>query len=143
MDKENKKTILSILTSSGLLSKEQVNEVLSKENLIRSRILKSKESKSAVTRRGKAIYADISIIDIICSMDLKVDGNSSINVTEDAVMKDIAGHLGIPFLEIDPLKLDSDVTTKIISRPYALKYQLLPVALSGNTLTIATSNPFE
>jgi len=143
MDKENKKTILNILTSSGLLSKEQADEVLSKENLIRSRILKSNESKSTVSRRGKAALADISIIDIICSMDLKVDGNSNIYVTEDAVMKDIAGHLGIPFLEIDPLKLDSDVTTKIISRPYALKYQLLPVALSGNTLTIATSKPFE
>ena len=142
MDKENKKTILSILTSSGLLSKEQVDDVLSKENIIRSRILKSNESKSTVTRRGRAARADISIIDIISSMNLKVDGNSSTYVTEDAVMKDIAKHLGIPFLKIDPLKLDSDVITKIISRPYALKYQLLPVALSGNTLTIATSNPF-
>ena len=143
MDKENKKTILSILTSSGLLSKEQVDDVLSKENIIRSRILKSNESKSTVTRRGRAARADISIIDIISSMNLKLDGNSSTYVTEDDIMKDIAKHLDIPFLKIDPLKLDSDVTTKIISRPYALKYQLLPVALSGNMLTIATSNPFE
>ena len=143
MDKENKKTILNILTSSSLLSEEQEREVLSKENLIRSRILKSNESKSSGARRGRAAHADISIIDIICSMNLKVDGNSNAYVTEDAIMKAIAGHLGIPFLEIDPLKLDSDVTTKIISRPFALKHKLLPIALKGKTLTLATSNPFE
>jgi general secretion pathway protein E len=143
MDKDNKKTILTILVSSGLLLKEQAEEVLLKEKLIRSRILKSNESKSAVNRRGRFAYADISIVDIISSMNLKVGGNSNSYVTEDVIMKEIAGHLSLPFLEIDPLKLDSDVITRIISRPYALKHQLLPITLSGNTLTIATSNPFE
>jgi general secretion pathway protein E len=47
------------------------------------------------------------------------------------------------FLKIDPLKLDFDVVTQIISRPYALKNQLVPIALSDNTLTVATANPFE
>ena len=122
MDKENKKTILNILTSSGLLSKEQADDVLSKENIVRSRIIKSNESMSSAGRRGRAAHAEISIIDIISTMKLKVHGNSNAFVTEDAIMKDIAGHLGLPFLEIDPLKLDSDVTTKIISRPYAIKH---------------------
>ncbi|GBE03565.1 MAG TPA: type II/IV secretion system protein [Nitrospirae bacterium] len=143
MDKENKKTILNILTSSGLLSKEQSDEVLSKENLIRSRIIKSNELKGQVVRRGRAVHADISIIDVISLMNLPVDGKSNTYVTEEVVMKEIAGHLGIKFIKIDPLKLDSDVITKIISRPYALKHKLLPIALSGNHLTIATSNPFE
>ncbi|MFZ6017002.1 MAG: hypothetical protein ACOYU0_05230 [Nitrospirota bacterium] len=50
---------------------------------------------------------------------------------------------GIPFSKIDPLKLDSDVVTKIISRPYAFKHQLVPIELSNNTVTVATSNPFD
>jgi general secretion pathway protein E len=58
-------------------------------------------------------------------------------------MEEIARHLNLPFLKIDPLKIDSDAATKIVSRPYAIKHLLLPIKLSGNTLTVAMSNPFE
>ena len=57
-------------------------------------------------------------------------------------MKKIADYSGLSFLKIDPLKLDSDVVTGVIPRPYAIKHQLVPVRLEGNRLTVATSNPF-
>lgn len=140
MDEKTKKSILKILSSAGLLSKKQMEEILSKEDLLRAKLLKS---KGETIKRSRMIQSDISIVDIVDFMKLKMPGSDSLYITEEIVMKEIAGHLGIPFLKIDPLKLDSDVVTKIISRPYAVKHQLVPIKLSDNTLTVATSNPFE
>ncbi len=139
MIKKTTDSILNILSSTGLLSDEQLSEVQSKEGLFRARLLNSMSKNSPA---GMKRESDISIIDIIESMDLKANGNGT-QITEELMMKHIARHFEIPFLKIDPLKLDSDVVTKIISRPYAIRHQLVPINVSGNTLTIATSNPFQ
>lgn len=143
MDEKTKKAILKILSSAGLLSKKQIEDILSKEDLFHSRLLKSREPKGPPIRRGRLIQPDISIIDVIDSLKLKMPGSETIYITEEIIMEEVAKHFGLPFVKIDPLKLDSDVATKIISRPYAVKHQLVPIKLSGNTLTVATSNPFE
>ncbi len=140
MDEKTKKSIFKILSSSGLLSEKQIEDILSKENLLRARLLKS---KGKTIKRSRIIQPDISIVDVIDSLKLKIPGSEAAYLSEEIIMKEIAKHFGIPFLKIDPLKLDSDVATRIISRPYAIKHQLMPLKLSDNTLTIATSNPFE
>lgn len=140
MDEKTKKSIFKILSSSGLLSEKQIEDILSKENLLRARLLKS---KGKTIKRSRVIQPDISIVDVIDSLKLKIPGSEAAYLSEEIIMKEIAKHFGIPFLKIDPLKLDSDVATRIISRPYAIKHQLMPLKLSDNTLTIATSNPFE
>jgi general secretion pathway protein E len=140
MDEKTKKQILKFLLSAGIITKKQFEEILSKENLFRGRLLKSKGTS---LRRGRIIHHDISIIDIIASMNLKSSDSESEYISEEVIMKEIARNLDLPYMKIDPLKLDSDVVTKIISRPYAIKHQIVPIKLSGNNLTIATSNPFE
>lgn len=142
MSDKTKDSILNILLKSGLLSQGQVDDILSKENMFRLRLIKSRESKgTAVASRIKR-KTDISFIDIIESMNLAVNGNGQI-INEETIMKEIAKHFDISYLKIDPVKLDADVVTKIISRPYAIRYQLVPIKVEGNALTIATSNPFE
>jgi len=134
-------TILKILSSEGLLSKEQVDSILLKEDVLRARLQRSKEG---TIKRGKGrVGPNIYIIDIIDSLKFRLPGKEDSYLTEEVIMEAIARHLHLPFLRIDPLKLDSDVVTKIISRPYALKHMLVPIDLSENTLTVATSNPFD
>ena len=85
----------------------------------------------------------VSLVDIIASLKLSSPQSKNSVLTEDVIMETVARHLDIPFLKIDPLDLDSDVVTQTISRPYAVRNQLVPIALSNNTLTVATANPFE
>ena len=139
MDEKIKKAILQILSSAGLLSEEQINNILLKEEVYRGRLLKTKVG----TRRGKPIQSDISVIDIIDSLKIEMPGQKDKFLTEEIVTREIARHLNLPFLKIDPLELDSDVVTKFIPRPYAIKHQMVAVRQSGNTLTISTSDPFE
>lgn len=140
MDNKTRQAIVQILSSSGLLSEEQVKTVLSKEEIYRARLQKA---RGAPIRRGRAASHEISLIDIIDSLQLKSPGKMESVLTEEVMMKAIAGHLGLPFVKIDPLSLDSEVATKIIPRLYALKHQLVAVRREGNVLTVATSNPFD
>jgi general secretion pathway protein E len=140
MDNKTKKTVFEILTSAGILSDIQVKEILSKETIQHARLLKSKGENM---KRSRVVQADISIIDIIDSLRVKSTNNKNAYITEEIILKEISRHLGLSFVKIDPLKLDSDIVTKNISRPYAIKHQIVPISLRDNTLTLATCNPFE
>jgi len=140
MDKTVKKEILKILVAENLIARKQAEEIWSREDVFRSRLVKSR----GVTRKPmRLMQQEISLIDIIDSLQLKLPDNDSALLTEELIMKAIAKRLNLPYLKIDPLKLDSDVVTRIISKPYAIKHQLAPIKLAGNILTIATSNPFD
>jgi general secretion pathway protein E len=54
----------------------------------------------------------------------------------------LAGKLGVRYLHIDPLKIDLASVTQSMSNAYAERYRILPVAVTRDTLTVATSEPF-
>lgn len=140
MKEETKKKVIDIFLDAGLLTNKQAKDIQLKETLFYTRLLKSRGK--SISRKGGA-DTDISIIDIIDSLHLTIPGSDSDPLTEEVMMKAVARHLEIPFVKIDPLKLDSDIVTKVISRPYAIKYQFVPISISDNMLTLATANPFE
>jgi general secretion pathway protein E len=140
MKEKNKESLLEILSAAGLLNEEQIQMIQSKETLQRSKILKSKTPN---LRHNIAEQSVISIIDVIESLKLTSPKTGNKAITSDIIMETVARHLDMPFMKIDPLKLDADVVTRIISRPYAIRNQIVPIELSDNTLTVATANPFE
>ncbi len=140
MQDKGKERIYEILVSEGLLTWDHVRLIKSKEGTQRARILKAKSSDI----RYKSIQRSfITIIDIIESLQIPSSLHGKKALTAEVLLEAIARHLGIPFVKIDPLKLDSDVVTKIISKPYAIRHQIVPVAFSDGTLTVATSNPLD
>src|SRR6185369_3261326 len=54
----------------------------------------------------------------------------------------LAGRLKLPYYHIDPLKIDLKGVTEVMSAEYAQRRGILPVAVSGREVTIATSEPF-
>ena len=84
----------------------------------------------------------VSLVDIIESLKISSpkDGYA---ITADVIMATVAKHLHLPFIKIDPLKLNYEIVTRIMSRPYAIKHQVVPIALSDNTLTVASADPFD
>ena len=54
----------------------------------------------------------------------------------------LAGKLGVPYLHIDPLKIDLSAVTATMTNAYADRYRILPVAVDRMTLTVATGEPF-
>ncbi len=48
----------------------------------------------------------------------------------------------LPYLRIDPLKIDVAAVTGVIKQAYATRFKILPVAVSGDKVTVATAEPY-
>lgn len=55
----------------------------------------------------------------------------------------LAEKAALPYLKIDPMKIDAAVVTQAVSHAYAQRHRILPVAVDGNAVTFATAEPFE
>jgi len=53
----------------------------------------------------------------------------------------LAFNTSLPYLRIDPLKVDVGLVTETMSSAYATRYKILPVEVDENSLTIATAEP--
>ncbi len=55
----------------------------------------------------------------------------------------LAGRAKLPYLKIDPMKIDVPAVTQVVSHAYAQRYRILPVAVSEMQIVFATSEPFD
>ena len=63
-------------------------------------------------------------------------------LTLDALTEWLATRVGLPFMRIDPLKIDFTKVADMMSAIYAARFNILPVELTPGTLVIATAEPF-
>jgi len=54
----------------------------------------------------------------------------------------LAGKLGVPYMHVDPLRIDLAAVTQTMSNAYAERFRILPVAVAPTKLTVATGEPF-
>jgi general secretion pathway protein E len=64
-------------------------------------------------------------------------------IDEDRITMALADAIGVPFRKIDPLKLDVQLITRTLSRPFARKHAVLPLERKDGALVVATANPFD
>ena len=63
-------------------------------------------------------------------------------LTLDVLTEWCAAKVGLPFVRIDPLKIDFTKVADVMSASYAARFNILPVDISATTLTVATADPF-
>ena len=64
-------------------------------------------------------------------------------LTLDILTEWCAAKVGIPFIRIDPLKIDFTKVADVMSASYAARFNILPIDISATTLTVATADPFS
>ena len=62
-------------------------------------------------------------------------------LTLDALTEWCAAKVGLPFIRIDPLKIDFTKVADVMSASYAARFNILPVEMSASTLVVATADP--
>ena len=55
----------------------------------------------------------------------------------------LADKAGLPYLKIDPMKIDAAAVTQVVSQAYANRYRILPVAVTDLQVVFATAEPFD
>jgi general secretion pathway protein E len=54
----------------------------------------------------------------------------------------LAGKVGLPYLHIDPFKIDFAAVTKVMSSAYAERFKILPISVNSTEVVIATCEPY-
>ncbi len=64
-------------------------------------------------------------------------------MSADFLSRWLAGQTGLEFYHIDPLKLDFTTAAQLVSKAYAERLRIMPIAAKGGEATIATADPFH
>ncbi|MBD90381.1 MAG: type II secretion system protein E [Deltaproteobacteria bacterium] len=62
-------------------------------------------------------------------------------LTEDRITEHLADQHGLPYVKIDPLKLDAQLITNTLSWPFARRHSMLVLSKSPNAIKIAIDDP--
>jgi len=131
--------VLDALVAQGVLTAEQSQGVLARENAARARVLKA---QGAAAGKDAARY-DVSPVEIIAAFQIPLANGKGV-LDEDRVSEAAARAAGVPYRKIDPLKLDMALATRTVSRPYAQKHVILPLERAADgRLVVAVANPFD
>jgi general secretion pathway protein E len=130
--------VLEALVQQGLLAPAQAQDVLAREGPARARVLKAK----GATGKEAARY-EVSPVEIVAAFQVALpEGRGPLD--EDRVTEAAARASGIAYRKIDPLKVDMQLATRTVSRPFAQKHALLPLERGeGGRLVVAVANPFD
>jgi general secretion pathway protein E len=74
--------------------------------------------------------------------DARPGGHHGEALDLEALTRWMAQRLKLPYLRIDPLKVDVAKVTEVMSAAYAEKRRVLPVQVGASEITVATAEPF-
>ena len=63
-------------------------------------------------------------------------------LTLERLTRWLADRLRMPYVRIDPLKIDVESVTKLVSQAYASRFRFLPIEVNADTVTVATAEPY-
>jgi len=122
-----------LLQNAGFVDEKQKVEI---DNLDRQLRAQSRSARA----RGEE---EASPFKAIMAMNLTDASASGMRIDDFLLARLIAEDAGLKFFKIDPLKLDVEMIESKISRPFARKHRMTPVAIRDGKLIVAVVNPFD
>ena len=133
--------LAQILLKRGLLTEDQYKDILVKKDRQKAKLQNQLDNENS-----KRVYPDTSSIfaqEVIASFELVIAGTTDKILSEDTITETLADELGMDYIRIDPLKLDMEVVTNLVPRPYALKHLIVPIENKNGIVTIAVADPYD
>jgi len=131
--------VADVLRKRGILREEDHRTASARENVQRARLLRESPG-----RGGRALRrADLSPVELLASFGFSDARREADRIDEDRTTKALAEAIGLAYVKIDPLKLDVQLITRTLSRPFARKHAVLPLEKRKGALVVATANPFD
>src|SRR5207253_1187813 len=121
-----------LLLSAGFIDEKQRAEVENVDRQFRA----GSRSKS----RGED---DASPFKALAAMNLTDASGSGTRIDDFLLARLMAEEAHLPFFKIDALRLDLDMMESKISRPFARKNRMIPVAIRDGKLVVAVVNPYD
>src|SRR3954469_9465447 len=122
-----------LLLNAGFIDDKQKVEI---DNLDRQLRAQSRSARA----RGED---EASPFKALMAMNLTDASGSGTRIDDFLLARLIAEEAHLKFFKIDPLKLDVEMIEAKISRPFARKHKMTPVAVRDGKLIVAVVNPFD
>ncbi|MBI4695429.1 MAG: type II/IV secretion system protein [Gammaproteobacteria bacterium] len=78
----------------------------------------------------------------LATQTLQTDTTPSYPLTLEVITRLVAEACNVPYYRIDPLKIDVEAVTGLVSQAYATRFQFLPVEVSDAQVVIASAEPY-
>jgi general secretion pathway protein E len=135
--------VLKVLQKLRLIDEDQKKEIFNKKRNIKRKLERLRAVRQAsASSRGRVINP-ITIVDVITNLELKRADDPYAVLDEETIFQALSRAWKIPYKKIDPLKLDLNLVTTTIPQGFAMKHLVLPIAINGGFLTVATPDPFN
>ena len=133
------KFVLDLLSENGLITPHEHGFLVSQESDIRQSLFRKNRDRygGPFASPGK-----IHAIDVVLHFPLFRE-NPKRSLTEDKLAELIAAKKQVPFIHLDPLKIDPTMLSKHISRPFARKSLVIPLQEETGHLICAMIDPFD
>jgi general secretion pathway protein E len=136
-------SVCKLLIRDNLLSVANAKEILRKKTGLLQKLEKQRDKKMVNTPDSSRINNPLNIVDAIISLNLNRLDNPGLPLDEETVYQAIAREWKVPYVKLDPLKLDLNVVTSTLPRTFALNHLVLPIQVKEGVLTVATLDPFN
>ncbi|MBW1809744.1 MAG: Flp pilus assembly complex ATPase component TadA [Deltaproteobacteria bacterium] len=131
--------LCTLVLERGLVSEDQIKNVLIKESAQRQRLVKEKQK----TRGQGQHRVEVTPAELLASFQLQIQGEKKKVLSAERIAKLLAEVAGLKYKKIDPLKLDMKQITSILSRPFARRHSVLALGLDSGVLQVAVADPFD
>ncbi len=133
--------LCQILERSGLLTDEQRREALARGDVTHARLLRQRAG--GPRKRGAGVGEGVHPAEVLASMGLGQAGDARFPLGERVIMQALAQSVGVPFVDLDPLKIDAKLAPHLLSRPFARRHGVLVIGADEHTVTVAVANPLD
>ena len=135
--------ILDLLLERGLVHSGQKQDVLNRgRDQARHILLDKRAEMRRLLGRHRVAY-QVSEVEVIASFRFKRADLPEEPLDEEAITKAIADHCGLPYVHLDPLKLDFKLVTETFGGPFAERHLVIAIADEPRALTLAVADPWD
>lgn len=131
---------MPIYTKNGLDVTTSTSKQLTLTSLIRD-LVKEGIITTKDASRASGGSSNIHPITAVARMDISDQRSPDRKLTPTVLSQWLAERVNLPYYSINPLKVDVDKTTQVMSYGFAKTHQILCVESTGRELTVATARP--
>ncbi len=135
-------TVCELLVGAKVLAPDHARDVMIRGERERARIVRQRIGRPQSGQKGPT-EAIVHPAEVIAAMEIPHFGNPEAKITEKNVMEVVARTVNLPFVDLDPLKIDAKLAPQFLSRPFARRNTALIVAADDNSVTVAVADPYN
>jgi len=133
--------LCDVLVRAGLLTPGQRDEAVAKGDVALARLVRQRGG--GARKRAPGSGDGVHPAEVLASMGLGQAGDARFPLGERPIMQAFAQQVGLPFVDLDPLKIDAKLAPQLLSRPFARRHGALVVAADDRTVTVAVADPLD